>query len=312
MLAAGMCCLAGWGTARAELFAPNDDAFPAGAAWSAAPHGTMYRANCHGHIGYLFGTLHVGTQAFYPLAPMVDGALAQADKLVVELDTRAQEQAGAAYQRALLRRASYGAGDHIALHVEAATLAALTHALHEAGIALASVDHYKPWLLANLLLGLQLDRSGYQRSAGIDSFLLASAHKRGTPVIELESADSQLALFDTLGERDAERYLNECLRALEDGSALRKSQDIIAAWYSGDPHMIEAQLRAATDGGGLVSDFTRQTLLERRNRAMAGPIAAIIGANKLSFIGVGLLHLPGANGLPALLAQQGCRLERAY
>jgi uncharacterized protein len=294
--------------ARAELFSPDMERLGFGAGQSHATRGVMYRISHEGRTGYLFGTLHVGMDAFYPLAPVVGGALAHADALVVELDTGDE----APYQRALLRRASYAGQDSVDRHLRPDTLAELTGALHAVGIPLSSVEHLKPWLLANLLLGMQLERSGYRRSEGIDAFLLASAKKRGTAVIALESADYQLALFDTLGEADAERYLRESLRELEDGSALRKAQAFIAAWYSGDAHAIDALLPDATGAASLVARFTQHTLLARRNPEMAARIARIVDENRVTFVGVGLLHLLGANGVPALLAQRGYRIERVY
>lgn len=62
--------------------------------------------------------------------------------------------------------------------------------------------------------------------------------RRAVRIPELESADYQLALFDTLGNTDGERNLRDALRdalrELADGSALRKARAVMAAWRSGD------------------------------------------------------------------------------
>jgi uncharacterized protein YbaP (TraB family) len=314
LLSAGLAlllCGQSFGAGAAALAASAEHLAPAGAA--AGPldtrrQGALYRVTRNGQVSYLFGTVHVGTKAFYPLAPAVARALAGSTRLVVELDTRAND----AFQQAVHKHGSYGAGDDIGKHISADTLARLTEALHAVGITVASVDHLKPWLLANLLMGLELGRNGYLRSEGIESFLLANAQAHHTEVAELESADYQLSLFDTLNDADAERYLRESLGELADGTSLKKNKAVIDAWSSGDPAALDALIADATAGGTVQSEFTRRTLLGRRNPEMAARIERIMQDDKVTFVGVGLLHLLGANGLPQLLSQQGYQVERLY
>lgn len=170
----------------------------------------------------------------------------------------------------------------------------------------------KPWLVANLLLSMELERRGYRREQGVEGALLAAARRHGAAVTELESADYQLGLFDTLDERASERYLKETLDGLRDGSAARKVQAVADAWASGDARALDGLLRDATTGSGVVAEFTRRVLLGRRNPEMAAQIGRLMRRDSVTFVGVGCLHLLGANGLPQLLAQQGYLVERVY
>lgn len=275
---------------------------------SAQPAGRLYRVKRGEQLSYLFGTVHVGEKSFFPLAPEVARALADASELVLELDTRAND----AFQAAVLAHGSYRDGDDIHRHLQPDTLARLTVALHEAGIALNSVAHLKPWLLANILLGLELHRHGYDRTHGVETFLLADAARRGTAVTELESATYQLALFDTLTHEESERYLLESLRELSDGTSLRKARTILHAWRSGDPAALDAAMADLAAQDSIVASFTRATLLGRRNPEMAARIERIMDGGRTAFVGVGLLHLLGADGLPQLLAQRGYHVERVH
>ncbi|MES2900794.1 MAG: TraB/GumN family protein [Pseudomonadota bacterium] len=279
----------------AQLFAP-----------STRNQSALFRVSREGQVSYLFGTIHVGTKSFYPLAPTVSKALNDADQLVVELDTRAND----AFQRAVTQHAAYPAGESVVRHVAPDTLARLTKALHEVGIPLSSVSHLKPWLLANYLMGLELERSGFERIHGNEFFLLADAQTRGTAIAELESADYQLSLFDTLSAADSERYLNESLEQLGNGTSLRRAKATIDAWNSGDVAALDAVVADATDGGSVMSEFTRRMLLGKRNPQMAARIETLMQSGKTSFVGVGLLHLLGADSLPQLLAQRGYQVER--
>lgn len=270
--------------------------------------GALFKVTKTGQTSYLFGTIHVGAKSFYPLAPEVNEALAGASQLVLELDTRA----AGAFERAVTLHASYPQGQHIAEHVSADTMARLTPALHAVGITVRSVAHLRPWLLANHLMGLELERSGFSRSNGNEVFLLEQAQARGTAVAELESADYQLALFATMNDADAERYLREALAELSDGSSLRKARATIDAWASGNHAALDALVPDAVNGGSVMADFTRRMLLGKRNPEMAARIETLMRSGKTTFVGVGLLHLLGAEGLPRLLSQRGFQVERVY
>jgi uncharacterized protein YbaP (TraB family) len=275
----------------------------------AAPHqGGLFRVSHGGRVAYLFGTVHVGTRGFYPLPPEVERALVGANRIVVELDTRAN----AAYQRALALHGSYAPGDDIRRHLRPAALRKLTDVLHAQGISMASMAAYKPWLVANLLLSMELERKGYRRSEGVEQALLTQARRHGLKVAQIESAEYQLALYDTMGEAEAARYLDEVLDGLENGQALRTAQAVIEAWSSGDARALDVVLQESTTGPGVVAEFTRRVLLGRRNPDMASQIERLMREDSVTFVGVGLLHLLGANGLPQLLAQRGYLVERVY
>jgi uncharacterized protein YbaP (TraB family) len=259
-------------------------------------------------VAYLFGTVHMGTADFYPLPPEVSRALGEATRVVVELDTRAND----AYLAALAHHGRYAPGDDLRRHLSPKVLALLTEALHARGVSVASMAHYKPWLVANLLLSMELERKGYRRDQGVEQALLDAARRHGAAVTELESADYQLGLFDTLYPAQSERYLEETLDGLADGSATRKVQAVVDAWASGDTRALDALLEDATTGTGVMAEFTRRVLLGRRNPEMAARIERFMRRDSVTFVGVGCLHLLGANGLPQLLAQRGYLVERIY
>jgi uncharacterized protein YbaP (TraB family) len=275
----------------------------------AAHHqGGLFRVSRDGRVAYLFGTVHVGMRGFYPLPPEVGRALGGANRIVVELDTRAND----AFLRALERHGRYAPGDDIRRHLSAPTVRSLTAAMHGLGISVASMAAYKPWLVANLLLSAELERKGYRRSDGVEQALLAHAQQHGVKVRQLESAEYQLALYDSMDEAQSERYLKEALDGLADGRALRTGQAVVEAWSSGDVHALDVALQDSTAGPGVMAEFTRRVLLERRNPEMADRIERLMRGDSVTFVGVGLLHLLGANGLPQLLAQRGYLVERVY
>lgn len=281
---------------------------PGPAPVAAHHHGGLYRISGHGRVAYLFGTVHVGDSSFYPMAPDAERALGAADHVVVELDTRKNDD----FLRALDKHGRYAPGDDITRHISPDTAQRLRAALHAEGVSMASMARFKPWLVANLLLSMTLERQGYRRSEGVESALLARAQRRSTRVAQLESAEFQLALFDSMTPSEAERYLRETLGGLLDGSIVQQARRAIEAWRSGDAAALDAVLREAIDGGSETAEFTRRKLLGQRNPDMADRIDRLMGEGGVLFVGVGLLHLLGDNGLPQLLAQRGYLVERVY
>jgi uncharacterized protein YbaP (TraB family) len=228
--------------------------------------------------------------------------------LVIELDIRE----AAPFQLALARHGRYADGDTVQNHLSPATLRLTVQALAQAGLSLQSVQQYKPWLIANLLIGAEMEVHGYQRSQAVEYALLAAAQKQDKTVRQLESADYQLSLFDTLDERQQEQYLLENLADLADGASLKKSTALIDAWSAADAPGIHAAWQSATSGDSISAGFMNRVLLGKRNPEMASNIERIMQQDQVAFVGVGLLHLVGDDGLPQLLKRRGYQVEQLY
>jgi uncharacterized protein len=280
---------------------------PAQVASVGAPaRGALYRVQHHGRTSYLFGTIHVGTPDFALLGVEVAQALAQSGKLVLELDVRND----ALLQVALQKHGLYSDGAGIEGHVAADTLALLKKALDGFDIPLANVRHMKPWLLANLLMGLDLDRNGFRRQHGAEYVLLAAAP--GKQVMPLETAEYQMSLFDSMAAALQEEYLRETLAELGDGNAMKKARALIDAWANADRDKLDQLWQESRTDPSRSSEFTHRVLLDQRNPEMANKVESLLREDDSSFVGVGLLHLIGDTGLPALLRARGYLVEKMY
>jgi uncharacterized protein len=298
------------------LFAPvayggNDAAAIATAQATAptvAPHrGTLYRVRHGGGTVYLFGTIHVGLPSFFPLEPEVTRALSEARTLVVELDVRDM----APVQAALQKHGLYAEGDSIDRHLSPQDIARLRTALQHFDMPFAQAARMKPWLLANLLTALNLERHGYQRNQGVEYFLLALADKQKMKVQELESADYQMALFDRMTESEQAQYLLENLADLDDAVGF-KDAALIDAWSNAKGDSFERVMHESLVGKPASADFTRRVLLDERNPKMADKIDGLLQKSGTTFVAVGALHLVGKGGVPSLLKQKGYVVDKLY
>jgi uncharacterized protein YbaP (TraB family) len=270
--------------------------------------GALYRVRHQGNTTYLFGTIHVGKPAFFPLEGEVTRALTRSSKLVVELDVRN----GESFQQAVQKHGVYAAGDSIDKHLSAESLHQLRQALDKSGIPFENIARMKPWLVTNLLLGLDLERNGFQRSQGIEFFLLSFAKEQTKTVQELESAEYQFSLYDDMTQAEQEQYLRENLAQLSDGNALRKARAMIDAWASANGKALEEVLRESLNEKTISSEFMQRVLLDKRNPEMANKIETLLKNDETTFVGVGLLHLIGDTGVPGLLRERGYEVEKLY
>lgn len=270
--------------------------------------GTLYRVSHEGNAAYLFGTIHVGKASFYPLESRVSDALAKSSKLVLELDVRNQQ----AFQAALAKHGLYSPNETIRDHIAPELYAQLLKALERYHFPAQRVMQMKPWLAANFLMSLDTERGGFSRSFGIESYLLAAASAQAKPVVELENAEYQLSLFDTMSREEQEQYLRESLEGLADGSVTKKTQELIAAWSTADEKLYDALVREAMNEKSTSSEFTQRILLEKRNPEMANKIEALLKNEATTFVGIGLLHMLGETSVPALLKQRGYAVEKVY
>lgn len=289
-------------------FAPLDVVWADSAPAQVVQRGTLYRVQYQGHTGYLFGTIHVGKQEFFPLEPQVMQDLKDADVLAVEFDIGDT----GTVQKAAFKYALYSGSDTVDRHVSARTAERLRKVLPILGLPYDGMSHFKPWMIANEMLLASLEKQGYPGNLATDIYLLNTAKEEGKSVVSLESAEYQLGLFDKLTPKEQEAYLTDSLDDLEQGNVAKKNDDLLQAWEHADEKAFDSLLAEARNDKTVSGRFFYRDLLMGRNPAMADKIAQLIKEHEHSFTGIGLLHLVGKEGVPQLLKKKGFAVERIY
>ena len=251
----------------------------------------------HGEKGWLFGTIHALERPASWRSAAIDRAMAESDRVVVEIAGLADNKAMAAE----FARLSYTPGmpplsERIAPDLRDELAALLKRErLDEARFA-----DVETWAAA-----LTLARAGggsVDAANGIDKAVMAAT--RGKPVEELEGARGQLGVFDALPEAEQRDLLSSIVR--EDGREKTESGSLAEAWRKGDMEPIERE----THRGMLADPELRAALFTGRNRAWTMRIADLLGAGRKPFVAVGAAHMVGLDGLPALLAARGYKVTR--
>lgn len=251
-----------------------------------------------GQKAWLFGTIHALPQPVNWRSDKIAAALEQSDRLVLEV-ARIDDDAGTA--RAFAALAESPGLPPLMQRVPGNLQDELGAALKQDGFAPDALDRYESWAAALMLQNAAMAAGQSDSANGIDRALLRGYAK---PVEEFEGAAAQLAIFDRLPE-PAQRAL---LAAVLDGPGdeLAEMRQLEQAWAHGDLALVDA----ATNADFLHNPDLRDALLVSRNRAWLSTLTGQLTRGGHPFVAVGLAHLVGNAGLPALLAAQGYKVTR--
>lgn len=270
--------------------------------------GALFKIQRDGHTAYLFGTIHVGSADFFPLAPQVMRALDQSSRVAIEIDT-----SDTATLNRLIQHYALYPNDSSSTQDIPAALTQQVHALLEKyHMAPTDVLRMKPWLLATMLTTEEYARNGFPKEQGVDNYLSNYAKTHNKPLIGLESVEYQLSLLGNLSVADQNRFLQDTVDDLDDPIRARKALDLVALWRSGDLVGLEKLLKEMTSDDTFTGQFIQRALLDGRNPALADAFEKLLKSNKTAFAGIGMLHLVGQTSVQALLRERGYSVQRTY
>ena len=266
----------------------------------ARDRGFLWRIERDGRVSYLYGTIHVGRANWLVPGPRVSAAIAASDHIALELDLLDPD---------ILRRLSEGFRPLPAESLPPALAARLQVLLAAECLPLEAMDRLSPSMQLATLTSVAARRDGLDPAFAIDGVLAVYARVLGKPVVSLETPELQVALLRgdpaTLQER-----LAGGVSDLEQDRVRPMLLRVAQAWEEGNAEELENYEQwcdcATTDA----DRAEQRQLLDERNPALADRIAALHGSGAHVFAAVGTLHMFGAQGLPALLAQRGFRVER--
>jgi uncharacterized protein YbaP (TraB family) len=277
-------------------------------AW-AVERGALFKVTWQNHTQYLFGTMHVGLPSFYPLEPRIVNAVKGASTLALEIDPAAP---AAEMAQAMVRQGMIQPGGAGYERIAPARRARLDAALQQAGIDTETARVLNPAMLAALISLSQYQKLGYRSDLSADAWLAQLARQGTTRVVALETVDSQLGEFKKMTSAQQWNFLDESLDNLASGEELDEARGLVDAWANADRAALDALARRAEEDDSVSGIFMREVLLDGRNGALADKLAVLLKKEEKTVAAIGLLHLLGKRGVPALLQAKGYRVERVY
>jgi uncharacterized protein YbaP (TraB family) len=283
---------------RTILLAPK-----AGASAKTGGRGFMWEVEKNGNTVYLVGSIHIANDSFYPLRPEFEKAFAKADYLGVEIDL--SKAADEAQQKLIMDLGMYQDGTTLKDHVSSATYTKVGKILKQSGMKPDALDAFKPWVVGTTINSLKSVKAGYEAASGIDLYFIQKAIERKIPVLELESYESQLGMFNGFSKELQEKNLND---VLDNFDVLDDTVDKMAEmWKTGS----EEQLLELTNSMAADEEYNKAMLIDR-NIKMADKIDGYLknGKKEEYFIVVGAAHYLGEHGIVKLLEDKGYKVVR--
>jgi uncharacterized protein len=259
--------------------------------------GLCWRVDIGASTLHLLGSVHVARPEIYPLDPRIEGAFAESEVLVLELELDEAAQLGAA--RRMLELGQLAPGKRLSDVVKPETWELLEQTQARRGQSMFGLRGLRPWLVALTLTTQALEARGFSAENGIDEhFRRAATGKKR--VEALETVDGQLELFTSLTPEAEEELLRQTLEEID-----QYATELDAAF----------RLWSAGDAGGLdrlmVAPMQREypEMFERlfvaRNRAMTERLLEMARSPRRYFVVVGAGHLVGSTGIVELLRARG-------
>lgn len=253
---------------------------------------------------YLLGSIHVAKEGLYPLNEKIERAFNNSEALAVEVNINDEEILN--NQLSIMKKAVYPDNETLKQNLSSQTYELLKVKLKQFSLPIEALEQYKPWYLATILEGLELQKLGYDANYGIDIHFLRRA-QGVKEVLELESWDYQINLFDSFSKQEQELFLSYTLKDMDE---LEKTVDeVLDLWLKGDAKTMETLLfEQGVDEQELASLFEK--LFYERNRKMCVKIEEFLKTYKDYFVIVGAGHLVGKQGMIELLKEKGYFVEQ--
>ncbi|WP_435929354.1 TraB/GumN family protein [Dryocola sp. BD613] len=229
---------------------------------------------------HLVGSIHMGTRDMAPLSQRLIDKLRAADALIVEADI---STGGSPFSRD---------ADEIPLEQRLSPedwqrVISLTE---ELGISLSTIGNQPAWQIALVLQAHQAQRLGLRPDYGIDFQLLEAARALSVPVIELEGAQSQIAMLMQLPQGGMPLLMDTLTHWHTNARLL---QTMIGWWMESPPSQGNTSLP------NTFGDELYEVLMHQRNRQWQAFLQQLPAGRYV--VAVGALHLYGEGNLPDLL-----------
>jgi uncharacterized protein YbaP (TraB family) len=172
------------------------------------------------------------------------------------------------------------------------------------GLDLGMFQAFEPWLAALTIEQLRLTQLGLDPNFGVEQQLLKKAHEDRKEVRGLETLEQQLGTLAGLSPKAQRAFL---LQTLDEAQSIEgEIGEIVAAWRSGDTHLLEKDFLQELQEQPEIY----QRVVLQRNRNWVRQVIPLTREHRNFLIVVGTMHLVGRDSLLQLLAASGVRTRQ--
>ena len=239
---------------------------------------------------YLYGTIHIICEDDFRVSDNLKAVFAKTEQVALEVDlsdpsemqafqTGMMDLAGIDYQ-GMLSEEDYAKLDGIVKKT--------------AGVGLAQMKVVKPFGIMSMMYGEVLNCG---TPSSYETTFMQMAKEQEKEMSGLESAASQVAIFDNIPQKEQIEWIKEMMNEPE------KSKEEFGAMVANYKEQDLEALFATMSESPEYADFEKE-LLDNRNTAWI-PVIEKLASDKSTFIAVGAMHLGGKIGVIKLLRDAG-------
>ncbi|MEJ6474922.1 TraB/GumN family protein [Pseudoalteromonas piscicida] len=258
----------------------------------------LWKIEKDNRTSYLFGTVHVGDKQMSGLPEKVKNAIANSDKVMVEVNVDALSPFEI-QQRSMpfmLLKNNQTLKDQLSPKV----YQKLQDYFATKQIDITLFERYAPWAVMVTMLQLEYQKLGFSETNGIDKQVIAYANEKKIPIGEFETLEYQLEMFSQLSIH-SDAMLEETFAQMSDLDTY--FLDLVSAWRTGDLDKLAHYYNVSFDDDQY-GKLAEQLMIIERNSNWVAKLQTQLPKESL-FIAVGALHLVEQYGLITQLKKHG-------
>lgn len=265
---------------------------------------------------YLFGTHHLMPIKFLDNIKGLDEALAQAEQIIAEVDIK--ETKDIANMTYLMRAMLLENNTSLQSLISTETYDKIVQLVSESNSVqypIEILNKMKPSVISTLLITTfytqHFLKGNMDTENGMDFYFQTQAEEQGKPTMGLESIQQQAKLlYNSKDIKEEAKDLETFINCIDDPNKLMESLTLLNELYSEQDLEGLYKMGKSNDTGCPGTEMDEETwklIVDDRNKDWVDNLPELL-KDKISFIAVGSLHLPGDMGVINLLKKKGYKL----
>ncbi|MBQ9494607.1 MAG: TraB/GumN family protein [Treponema sp.] len=256
---------------------------------------------------YIQGTIHLGDERLYPLAPTVVDAWVNADRIVGEISTADWAVFETEMSNKMIQSQINADGKNVLHNITSTQRDALFSVLEKEAAEQLAV--YEPWVTIAAIETAVYLNSGLSVEKGMDGQFMLLAYQQGKDMDGLDSLETQLDVLQ-FGNYDEQLVLlKDMLDDIAQPEEINKyTNELYEAYLAGDVQkltkLMESSRKEAEAKNTLYAAYYKAIFTER-NKAWAEKIKAWIFEGGTTFIFAGCGHFVGDDSVFMYLKKNG-------
>ena len=265
-----------------------------------------------GGVVWLFGSIHVGRDSFFPLPDYVEDAFESSDALAVEFDI-IEFEGNLLAQLAAQSVMMYTGGKQITDVISDELYNEAVEILKENGKYQRGLERFLPIMWSSMIDNCTNELVGVDISLGIDRYLINEAYDADKDIIDIESATLQYNVFANFSEELQIFMIEDSIEKYRDLESYEEAlDDMMDAWEDGDADGIMDELdhdaNFTKEEIELYEEYYEELIYDR-NDTMTEFAEDALKSGDETFICVGAAHVIGEDGMANQLSEMGYTVE---